>query len=102
MTDQINSAVPTFTVAEALQALNRAVPGLLVLPTRATLIQLGKDCAAVCRARNISADKREVFGKDWQYENAYPAEVVQEVFSRNPATREAYSRLHELRESRNA
>ena len=102
MTDQITSHVPTFTVAEALQALNRASPATPVLPTRATLIQLGKDCAAVCRARNIAADKREVFGKDWQFENAYPAEVVQEVFSRNPSTREAYARLHELQESRHA
>lgn len=92
----------TFTVAEALQSLRAAVPTIAPVPTRGVLIQLGKDCAAVCRARNITPGQREVFGKDWRYEKTYPPKVLSEVFSRNPATREAFARMLELREPRDA
>lgn len=91
----------TFTVAEALQSLRAAVPNTAPVQ-RGALIQLGKDCAAVCRARKIAPEQREVFGKDWRFEKAYPVDVLEEVFSRNPATREAFARMLELREPRDA
>lgn len=53
---------------------------------RATLSKLGRDCAMLSRIWGHPIGQVEVFGKSWSHEKSYTSDVLQEVFSRHPAT----------------
>lgn len=72
-----------FTVEEAARFVNTPAP----LPTH-VLGQLGKDCSRVCRIRGQQWTIRPTPTKPWPSERAYPAEVIREVFSLHPETRD--------------
>lgn len=72
-----------YTVEEASRWLTCAQP----VPTK-LLAQLGKDCSRVCRIRGIEWTIRPTPGQPWLNERAYPVDVIREVFSLHPETKD--------------
>lgn len=76
---------PLWTVKQALEWL----PTWETIP-RATLADLGRDCSRVARIWKRPTGVVPVIGQPWPSEKSYTSDVLREVFSRHPATRDAY------------
>lgn len=76
----------TYTVAQAVHALGLSLD-------IGTLGKLGKECSTVARSWGRPTGVVPVYGKRWPSEKSYTADVVQEVFRLNPATRDALAAI---------
>lgn len=74
-----------YTVEEASRWLTGAKEAPIALPI---LQRLGKDCAMLCRIRNVEFGKVPTPSKPWPFENGYPAEIIREVFAACPDTKD--------------
>lgn len=74
-----------YTVEEA----SRWLVGADANPVYLSVLQrLGKDCAMLCRIRNIEWGKVATPSKPWPHENGYPVEIIREVFAACPDTKD--------------
>lgn len=76
-----NDTPTLWTVEQAVSYLPLPAP-----LERTTLSKLGRDCAMLSRIWGHPIGQVEVFGKSWSHEKSYTRDVLQEVFSRHPAT----------------
>lgn len=72
-----------YTVEEASRWLTCDQP--IPLPL---LQKLGKDCSMVSRIWKAPTGVKPTPDKPWPQEKTYTAEVIKEVFGKNPATRD--------------